>query len=237
MRRRRAAAAADEIDPVLGDEALQPHRHFVGRQRIFGLAVDQFGQAGIGLHRDQPSQFSDRNLTCSAISCGPVAQFSPISGTSSASITVAAAAISGPTSSVPVVSTVTWTKIGVSVPASLRATLAALTAALICSVSWQVSIRMPSTAAGDQAARLDDQPGLEPVIGDMAQAGQLGARPDRAQHEAFLALAEFLDRLARQLAGAAVDLKRAILQPVELASVIGEPPKLLVWTISDPASR
>jgi len=42
-----------------------------------------------------------------AISCGPVAQFMPINGTSSASITVAAAEISGPTSIVPVVSTVT----------------------------------------------------------------------------------------------------------------------------------
>ena len=53
MRRRRAAAAAHQIDPVLGDEALQPHRHFLRRQRVFGLAVDQFRQAGIGLHRNQ----------------------------------------------------------------------------------------------------------------------------------------------------------------------------------------
>ena len=90
--------------------------------------------------------------TCSAISCGPVAQFSPISGTSSAWTTAAAAAMSGPTSSVPVVSTVTCTKIGMSLPASARAILAPFTAALICNGSWQVSIRMRVDAAGDQAA-------------------------------------------------------------------------------------
>ncbi len=53
--------------------------------------------------------------------------------------------MSGPTSSVPVVSTVTCTKIGVSVPASARAILAPFTAALICSGSWQVSIKIAST--------------------------------------------------------------------------------------------
>ncbi len=83
----------------------------------------------------RPGQLRLIQRTCSAISCGPVAQFRPSSGTSSEWITVAAAAMSGPTSSVPVVSTVTWTKIGVSVPAFFRASLAPLTAALICSVS------------------------------------------------------------------------------------------------------
>ena len=93
----------------------------------------------------RPGQLAASHLTCSAISRGPVAQFRPISGTSSAWTTAAAAAMSGPTSSVPVVSTVTWTKMGVSVPAAARAILAPLTAALIWSVSWQVSIRIAST--------------------------------------------------------------------------------------------
>ncbi len=105
----------------------------------------------------RPGQLAASQRTCSAISCGPVAQFRPISGTSSACTTVAAAAMSGPTSSVPVVSTVTCTKIGVSVPAAARAILAPFTAALICSVSWQVSIRIASTppaiSPADCAAR------------------------------------------------------------------------------------
>ena len=59
---------------------------------------------------------------------------------------VAAAAMSVPTSKVPVVSTVTCTKTGVRTPAALRAILAPLTAAFTFSGSWQVSTRMASTA-------------------------------------------------------------------------------------------
>ena len=58
---------------------------------------------------------------------------------------VAAAAMSAPTNKVPVVSIVTWTRIGVSWWAAVRARLAPLTAALICSGSWQVSMMMAST--------------------------------------------------------------------------------------------
>ena len=58
---------------------------------------------------------------------------------------VAAAPISVPTRSVPVVSTVTWTMIGISALASLRARFAPLIAALICSGSWHVSIKKAST--------------------------------------------------------------------------------------------
>ena len=103
------------------------------------------GSPAFGWMEIRPGQFFASQRTCSLISCGPVAQFSPISGTSSAWITVAAAAMSGPTSSVPVVSTVTCTKIGVSLPAAARAILAPFTAALICNVSWHVSIRIAST--------------------------------------------------------------------------------------------
>ena len=90
-------------------------------------------------------QFSPSHLTCSAISWGPVAQFSPMTGTSSARTTVAAAAMSAPTSKVPVVSTVTWTMMGMSLLASSRARLAPFTAAFICSGSWQVSTNSAST--------------------------------------------------------------------------------------------
>ena len=80
-----AAAAADHGDAVLDDEAFEPLRQFGGAERVTGMAGDQFGQPGIGLHRDQPGQFSPSHLTCSAISRGPVAQLRPITGTSSAS--------------------------------------------------------------------------------------------------------------------------------------------------------
>ncbi len=65
---------------------------------------------------------------------------------------VAAAAMSAPTRSVPVVSTVTWTKTGTSLPASRRARLAPFTAALTCSGSWQVSMRMASAPPATRPA-------------------------------------------------------------------------------------
>lgn len=65
--------------------------------------------------------------------------------TPSGSSEVSAAPISEPTSMVPVVSIVTWTMIGVSVPAALRARRAPTIAAFACSKSWQVSITIAST--------------------------------------------------------------------------------------------
>ena len=55
-----------------------------------------------------------------------------------------AAAMSVPTSMVPVVSIVTWTMSGSSRPRRTKAWRQPLTAALICSGSWQVSISSAS---------------------------------------------------------------------------------------------
>ena len=82
----------------------------------------------------------DRYLRCSLISAGPVAQFNPITSTPRASRVERAAPISEPSSMVPVVSTVTLTRIGRSTPSLTRARFVAITAALACRRSWQVSI-------------------------------------------------------------------------------------------------
>jgi hypothetical protein len=95
------------------------------------LAVHQLGQAGIGLHAEQAGPVLAEPADMLGHLLRPEAQFSPISGTSSECTTAAAAAMSGPTSSVPVVSTVTCTKIGRSDLALRRAALAAFTAALM----------------------------------------------------------------------------------------------------------
>ena len=61
-------------------------------------------------------------------------------------------------------------------------------------------------AAGDQPGALDRQRVFEVLVGDVAERGQPRARPDRAEHEAGAAvMREFGDRLARQLGGAAVE--------------------------------
>ena len=61
--------------------------------------------------------------------------------------------------------------------------------------------------AGDQTLCLNQERCFECVVTDMAERGQLGARPDRAEHEALAPIAsEQLGRLARDLAGATIDL-------------------------------
>jgi hypothetical protein len=82
---------------------------------------------------------------CSLISCGPVAQLSPITSTSGkASIAVTAAAMSVPISIVPVVSMVTWHISGTRRPVASKACRAAWMAILVCRMSWQVSISRTS---------------------------------------------------------------------------------------------
>ena len=81
----------------------------------------------------------ERWRRCSLISAGPVAQLRPIMSMPSGSRVVSAAAISLPMSIVPVVSTVTSTKIGSRMPVSTIACLQPLTAALVCSRSCEVS--------------------------------------------------------------------------------------------------
>ena len=71
-------------------------------------------------------------------------------------------------------------------------------------------------AAGEQAAALQGQRRLQRVVGDVAEARQLGARPDAADHPAMPAVGELLRRLARQFAAALVDLERPV-GDVELA--------------------
>ena len=78
----------------------------------------------------------------------------PISGTSSAWMTVAAAAMSAPTSSVPVVSTVTCTKIGVSRARRRRARLARVDRGLDLQRVLAGLDQDRVDAAGDQATAL-----------------------------------------------------------------------------------
>lgn len=68
-------------------------------------------------------------------------------------------------------------------------------------------------AAFNQATALFGQARLERVIVDIAQRGQLGARPDGADHVAVPPVGKTFRRFARQMGGGAVDLTRAVGQP------------------------
>src|SRR3546814_6062526 len=53
MRRRGAAAAAEDVHAVLDQEALGPAGELLRAERVAGLAVDQLRQPGVGLHREE----------------------------------------------------------------------------------------------------------------------------------------------------------------------------------------
>ena len=159
-----------------------------------------------------PGQFSPSHLTCSAISRGPVAQLRPITGTSSAWTIVAAAAMSAPTSKVPG-----------GLDRDLdedRHVLAGLVAGALGAVDRGLDLQRVLAGLDQRSHR--PPPAISPahcsasasssvLVGDMAERGQPGARPDRAEHKAGAAvMGEFGDRLARQLGGAPVQLEGAV---------------------------
>ena len=62
-------------------------------------------------------------------------------------------------------------------------------------------------ATGDQAAALQGQRGLQWVVGDVAQARQLGARAEAADDPSMPAVGKRFGCLAREFAAALVDLE------------------------------
>ena len=83
---------------------------------------------------------------CSFICSGPVAQLRPSTSIAKGSRIATTAAMSEPTSIVPVVSIVTDTMIGRRWPLAAKASSIPCRAALICSTSWQVSTMNRSTS-------------------------------------------------------------------------------------------
>ena len=67
-------------------------------------------------------------------------------------------------------------------------------------------------AAGDQAAALLGEAGFERVVFDVAERGQLGARPDAADDVTMAAVGKGFSRFARQFGGYLVDLEGAVRQ-------------------------
>ena len=171
----------------------------------------------MGRQEIRPRQVWDRWRTCSAISLGPVAQFRPITGTPSASTMAVAAAMSVPTSMVPVVSMVDLDhQRQLAAPAD-EGVAAAVDGGLDLQRILAGLDQQRVRAAGDQPLGLDGEGGLQLAVGDVAEAGQLGAGADGADDEALAAVAgEGLHGLAGEAGGALVDLERPRLE-AELA--------------------
>ena len=183
---RGAAAAADDVDAVLGDEALEPGGELVGAQRIMGVAAAQLGQAGIGqARRSARARSGDRWRTCSAISLGPVAQLRPMTGTPSASTIAVAAAMSVPTSMRAGGLDGDLDHQRQLAPAADEGVPAAVDRGLDLQRVLAGLDQQHVDAARDQALGLDRERGLELAVADMAEARQLGAGADRADDEAL----------------------------------------------------
>ena len=152
----------------------------------------------------------DSQRICSAISCGPVAQFSPISGTSSALTTAAARGDVG-----------AHQQCAGGLHCDLhedRNVAAGLSArdlgAVHCGLDLQRVLagldQDRVDAAGDQAAALFGQCRLQRVVSNVAQSWQLGARADAADHPAMAAVTKLIRGFARQFGAASIDLKGSI---------------------------
>ena len=129
---RGAAAAADDVDAELGDEALVRVGEPLGREVVVRVAVDDRRQPRVRQAREERARRAARGSAGARSSRpGPVAQFRPITSGRIASSAVSAAPISEPTSIRPVVSIVTCTisgtvAAGVAPSPAGQATIAAL---------------------------------------------------------------------------------------------------------------
>ena len=134
------------FEPVLGQEPLDPAGHLVGAERVARAAIDQFGQAGIGLHREQagPVGGQPAHMLGHFLRAGGAVEADQRhvervhhggGGGDVGADQQGAGGLDGDLHE--------DRRVGAGLAA--RAILAPLTAALICSGSWQVSIRMAST--------------------------------------------------------------------------------------------
>ena len=209
-----AAAAADHVDPVLDDKAFEPLRQLGGAERVLGMAGDELGQPGVGLHRDQPGPVLAQPfdvLGHLARAGGAVeADHRHVEGMDDrrrgGDVGADQQGAGGLDRDLD-----QHRRVLVRVP---RARLAPLTAALICSGSWQVSTMIASTPPAISPAHCSAQRVLQRLIADMAERGQAGPGPDRAQHKAAAAVGGELGHgLARDFGG----------EPVQGEGAVGEP--------------
>ena len=220
-----AATAADHADPVFEHEALEPLRQLGRAKRVMGMPVDELGEPGIGLNRDM---------------IGPVLAepFDVLGHFARAGRAIEANNRHG--------ERVHDRRRGGDVGADEQGSgrfdrhadedrniLAGLVAGALGAVDRGLDLqwvlagldRDGVAAAGDEPGALQREPVLELLVGDMAERGQPGPRPERAEHKPGAAvMGEFGDRLARQFGGAPVQFERAV-GYAELAEGDGRAPE------------
>ena len=212
MRDGGAAAAADQVHAVLGHEPFHPAGHFLGAKGIAGLAVHQFRQTGIRLHRQQarPVGGEPADMLGHFLRAGGTVQahqrhiqrFDHRGG--GGDIGADQQRAGGFHRDLH-----EDRRIGAGRRAGdLGAVHRGLDLQRVLAGLDQDRVH----AAGDQATALLGEPGFQRVVVDIAERRQLGARPDAADHIAVPAIGEGFRRFPRQFGGDLVDLERAVRQ-------------------------
>ena len=232
-----AAAAADQVHAVLGDETFQPARQLRGAERIMRVAIDQFRQPGIRQHRDQarPVGRQPAHVLGHFLRAGGAVQphqrhvqrvhHRGGGGDVGADQQRAGGLHRDLHEDRHVAAGRRARDLGaVHRGLDLQRVLAGL---------HQDRVH----AAGDQAAALFGQRRLQRVVGDVAEARQLGAGADAAQHPAMRARRQNSSAASRASSPAMRLISKARSASWNSPSVTGEPPKLLVSTMSAPAAK
>ena len=211
MRNVGAAAAADHRDPVLDDKALEPLRQFGRPERVTGMAGDQLGQTGIGLDRDPPRPVLAQPFDVLGHLARAGRTVEPDhrhvervdDGRSRGDV--------GPDQQCP-------GGFDRDLNQDRRVLVRGL-ARPLGAVDRRLDLQRVLAGLDDDGVDPAlDQPGalhrqrvFEILIADMAERGQAGPRPDRAQHKPGApVMGELGDGLAGDLGGAAIERERAV---------------------------
>ncbi len=211
-----AAAAADQIHAVLGDEASVPVGEFLGCEGIHGLAVHQLGQARVRLHRDQarPVLRQPFHMLRHFRRAGGAVEAEAVDvegmqrGRGGGDVGADEERAGGLHRHLHHDRQLR-AALGVG---DLRAVDRRLDLQRVLAGLDQERIR----ATRDQSLALHRECGFEGIVVDMPKGRQLGARSDRADDEALAAVGKTFRRFPRDLGGALVDLEGAVRQ-AELA--------------------
>ena len=219
-----AAATTHEVHTKFADETLHPHRHILGGQRVMRLAIHQFRQAGIGLHRNQPRPVLAQPADMLLHLLRPGGAVQPQqrhvqcmdNGGRRSDIGADQQRAGGLHRHLH----------------ENRNAAAGFTDRRLGGIhrrldEQRILIRLGQDrvhAGIDQATALLRQRRFQIVIFDMAERGQLRPRPDIADHIAVPAIGKTLRRLARQFHRAAIDLI-GLRRQVELAQRDGRTAK------------
>ena len=210
MRRVGAAAAADQIDPILAHKPLDPARHLGRRQRITRPPIDQLGQPGIGLHRNQPGPVLREIRQMLRHLARPGGAIDPDQRHIKRMDHRAGRRNIRPHQQCPGGLHRHLNKNRRGHPAPGASDLGPIDRRLDLQ---RILTRLDQdriNPACDQPLGLHAKRRLQRVIADVPERRQLGPRPNPAQHKALPPVAEPIHRLARQLGGFLIDRKSLI---------------------------